>query len=78
MTLFSAELASAVDGVPFPARRWQLVAWADGNCATPALREAPRLVPDRAYVSLADLAEFFDAVEQREAAAVATWSASRS
>jgi hypothetical protein len=56
----------------------RLVAWADGNCATPEVREALRVVPDRAYVSLADLAAFFEAVEQREAEAVATFPTSRS
>jgi hypothetical protein len=66
--MFSAEqLNVAVDGVSFPARRWQLVAWADWNCASSALREALRHVPDQVYVSPGQLMELFDAAERREA-----------
>jgi hypothetical protein len=68
MGMFSAEqLARACKGVSFPARRWQLAAWADWNCATGELREALRQLPDQVYISPEQLLGLFDAAAWREA-----------
>jgi hypothetical protein len=67
MVVFSAEqLTVACAGVGLPARRWQLAAWADENCASGEVREALRHIPDRTYTSVDDLAALFAAVAQRE------------
>lgn len=62
-----AELAHALAGMPYPARRWQTVAWADYNCASSQLREALRHLPDRTYVSLNQLIDTITAIERRAA-----------
>lgn len=64
------QLSSALEGVPFPARRWQLAAWADWNCASSEMREALRHVPDKLYAAPEELADLFDEVDRRTAAAV--------
>lgn len=61
------ELAHALTGMPYPARRWQLVAWADYNCASSQVREALRHLPDRTYASPKQLTDTIGAVERRAA-----------
>jgi hypothetical protein len=61
------ELAHALNGMPYPARRWQLVAWADYNCASSQVREALRHLPDRAYASPKQLTDTIGAIEYRAA-----------
>ena len=34
------QVAHALTGMPYPARRWQAIAWADFNCASDRVREA--------------------------------------
>jgi hypothetical protein len=64
--MFSAEqIAHACDGVPFPARRWQLVAWAEWNCASSELCEAFRHLPGDLYTSSGQLVELFESVRRR-------------
>lgn len=68
--MFTAEqLEYACAGVPFPARRWQLVAWADWNCASTELREAFRHLPDQLYTGTDQLLGLFEAIRRREAQA---------
>jgi hypothetical protein len=63
-----AELVHALTGMPYPAHRWQLVAWADYNCASSQVREALRHLPDRTYASLSQLIDTIAAIERRAAA----------
>jgi hypothetical protein len=38
-------------GMTYPARYWQILAWADYNCATSKLRKALWQLPDKTYVN---------------------------
>jgi hypothetical protein len=68
--MFDAEqLARACEGVPFPARRWQLTVWAEWNCASSELCEALHHLPDELYTSTGQLVELFEAVRRRAALA---------
>jgi hypothetical protein len=80
MALFSAEqLSCALEGVSFPARRWQLGVWADGNCAPSELREALRHLPDQVYRGTGHLVDTFAAIERRAAlVGVGTYRPARS
>jgi len=60
-----AELAQALGGMPYPARRWQTVAWADWNCASGQVREALRNLPDRMYADLGELIDLIAQIERR-------------
>lgn len=68
MTLLSTDqLLHALTGMPYPARRWQMAAWADHNCASGEVREALRHLPDREYASFDELINLVEAVERRAA-----------
>jgi hypothetical protein len=41
----------ALAGMAYPATYWQILAWADHNCATSKLRKALWQLPDRIYVN---------------------------
>ena len=68
VTISGELLAHALAGMPFPARRWQTMAWAEFNCASEQVREALRYMPDRNYTTLSEIVETLTAIEQREAA----------
>jgi hypothetical protein len=59
------ELARALSGMPYPARRQQLVAWAELNCAPAALREALNHLPDETFDDRGQLKALFAGVEHR-------------
>lgn len=64
MTVISGEqLAHALAGMQFPARRWQTAAWADFNCASAQLREAVRGIPDQTYTSFEEIMKAMAVVE---------------
>jgi hypothetical protein len=66
MSLFSGdELACALRGVPFPARRHLLAAWADTYCASSEVREGLHHLPDREYRTWRDLITTLDSIERR-------------
>jgi hypothetical protein len=41
----------ALAGMAYPARYWQILAWADYNCASGKLRKALWQLPDRTYLN---------------------------
>ena len=70
MAIISGEqLTHALAGMPFPARRWQTMAWADFNCASKQTREALRHIPVKMYTTICEIMETLAEIEQREAAA---------
>lgn len=72
MTLLETDqLQHALAGMAYPARRWQMVTWADHNCASGEVREALRHLPDRRYASFDELISLVAAVERRAAAVYA-------
>jgi hypothetical protein len=48
--LYARNLDYALAGMVYPARYWQILAWADYNCATGELRKALWRLPHKAYV----------------------------
>lgn len=50
-------IAAAVVGVRYPARKWELLAWADYNGADTEMRRALWALPGGVYRSLAEVAE---------------------
>ena len=59
------QLDNALAGMPWPARRWQTVAWADFNRASAQLREVLRHLPDNTYANVDELINTMAAIEQR-------------
>jgi hypothetical protein len=59
------QLAAALAGARYPAHRWELVTWADLNCAPDQLREALRHLPDECYRDRDELRDTFAGVEYR-------------
>lgn len=57
LTINNYQLDHALTGMPYPARRWQLLGWADFNCASRKLRDVLAGVPDRVYKSKRDVVE---------------------
>jgi hypothetical protein len=44
-------LEHVLAGMAYPATYWQILAWADYNCATSKLRKALWQLPDKTYVN---------------------------
>jgi hypothetical protein len=55
-------LTRALEGMRFPAQRWQILAWADHNGAGLQLRAALQFLPERAYRGLSEIASVANAV----------------
>ena len=69
MSLFDThQLSYALAGMPYPARRWQMVTWADFNCASSVVREALHHLPDQEYTSPQALRQTIAEIERRAAA----------
>jgi hypothetical protein len=64
----SAELQVVLEGVPLPARREELVAYAHAQGADQRLLQALRSVPDKAYRSLDDVGEQVASVQPQPSA----------
>jgi hypothetical protein len=68
MTLLSAcQLNDALAGMPYPARRWQMVIRAELNLASSEVQEVLQHLPDQEYTSLRELIEMLEAVGHRAA-----------
>jgi hypothetical protein len=59
-----SQLAHALAGMPYPARRWQTLTWADFNCASDQVRDALRRLPDKTYSTPRELLEALAAIER--------------
>ena len=60
------QLAHALTGMPYPARRWQ-IAWADFNCASDQVRAALQRLPELTYTHLDDVLDTLRTIERRDA-----------
>lgn len=49
------QLTHALVGMPYPARRWQTVTWAESNCASQQLLEALRELPNKTYDTIYEI-----------------------
>jgi hypothetical protein len=49
------QLTHALGGMPYPARRWQTVTWAEYNCASEEVLEALRYLPNKIYSSIYEI-----------------------
>jgi ABC-type transporter Mla subunit MlaD len=49
------QIAQALVGMPYPARRWQILAWAEYNGAGSPLRMALLEIPEKSYGSLGEI-----------------------
>ena len=56
MYVSAAQVASAVAGIRYPARLWQVIAQAEHNGAALPVRDALLNIPSRTYVGLTDIA----------------------
>jgi hypothetical protein len=58
------ELAHALTGMVYPARRWQTIAWADFNCTSEHVRNALRELPELTYADFREVVEILRAIDQ--------------
>jgi hypothetical protein len=59
------QLASALSGMAYPARRREMATWAELNCAPGELCEALRHIPDGLYRDRCQVRDTFLAVQER-------------
>lgn len=64
MGIAEEQLAHALAGMVYPARRWQTIAWADFNCTSDQIREALRELPERTYADFGEVVDALRAIEQ--------------
>jgi hypothetical protein len=50
VTLSTEQMATALEGMAFPARTWEIVAWAEYNGVGHPVMEALLELPDRQYI----------------------------
>jgi hypothetical protein len=50
------DLTRTLEGMRFPAQRWQILAWADHNGVGLQLRAALQFLPERTYPGLSEIA----------------------
>jgi hypothetical protein len=60
------QIIVALAGMPYPARLWEIVAWAQFNGAWPAVIDPLFALPDREYVSADDIRQAVHAAQATE------------
>jgi hypothetical protein len=58
-------LTRSLEGMRFPAQRWQILAWAEHNGAGMQLRAALQFLPERTYPSVSEIARIANAAFTR-------------
>jgi hypothetical protein len=65
MTLLDdRQITPALAGMPYPARRRQLVTWSGHNCASQVVLDAPQRLPDLEYTHPRELIETLETVRR--------------